>query len=319
MTVSMSGSFMPSIQLTPSVMNDEMISNLNSDETSIAQLQEQLSTGNVVNQPSDNPALAANIMQINAALSRSTSYSNNASDGLGWLQQGNSTMNEIISTLQSVRQNVLSISSATLSGSQSGLSALADQVSQAQQTLLNLANTNYNGQAIFAGTGNVTTAFDSSGTYVGGGNAPVRTVAPGTQVAISVTGDSVFGTGTTGLLSTTPGSLGVLAQISQDISTGTPTSLAAASGTDLQNLDSAIATVENQAAQLGAQYQQMQALSTQASSTQAALNSELSGIQSVNLPQAMTNLTQQQNSYQTALWATANLVQPSLVSFLGAG
>jgi flagellar hook-associated protein 3 FlgL len=316
MTVSMASMSMPSIELTPSVMNDEMISNLNSQETSIAQLQEQLSTGNVVNQPSDNPALAANIMQINSALGRATSYSNNASDGLGWLQTGNSTMNEIVSTLQSVRQDVLSISSASLSGSQSGLQALADQMNQAQQTLLNLANTSYNGQAIFAGTGNVTTAFDSNGTYVGGGSAPVRTVGPGTQVAVSVTGDSVFGTGTTGLLSTTPGSLGVLAQLAQDIGAGTTASLANATGPDLQNLDNALSTVENQAAQLGAQYQQMQTLSTQATNSQAALNTELSGIQSVNLPQAMTSLTQQQNSYQTALWATGQLVQPSLVSFL---
>ncbi len=316
MTVSMSGTFMPSIQLTPSVMSDEMISNLNNEETSIAQLQEQLSTGTVVNQPSDNPALAANIMQINSALSRATTYSNNASDGLGWLQTGNSTMNEIVSTLQSVRQGVLSVSSASLSGSQSGLQALADQMNQAQQTLLNLGNTTYNGQAIFAGTGNVSTAFDATGAYVGGGAAPTRTVAPGTQVAVSVTGDSVFGTGTTGLLSTTPGSLGVLAQLAQDIGTGTPASLAAANGPDLQNLDNAISAAENQAAQLGAQYQQMQALQTQATNTQAALNTELSGIQSVNLPQAMTNLTQQQNTYQTALWATANLMQPSLASFL---
>ncbi len=190
MTVSMNGLSMPSIELTPSVMNGEMISNLNSEETSIAQLQEQLSTGNVVNQPSDNPALAANIMQINSALSRATSYSNNASDGLGWLQTGNSTMNEIVSTLQSVRQDVLSVSSASLAGSQAGLQALADQVNQAQQTLLNLANTSYNGQAIFAGTGNVTTAFDANGNYVGGGSAPTRTVAPGTSVSVSVTGDS---------------------------------------------------------------------------------------------------------------------------------
>ena len=49
-------------------------------------------------------------------------------------------------------------------------------------------------------------------------------------------------------------------------------------GPDLQNLDAAISTVENQAAQLGAQYQQMQALQSQATNTSAALNTELSGI-----------------------------------------
>jgi len=316
MTMPMSGASMPSIELTPSVMSQQLIADLDGDQTSIAQLQEQLSTGNQVNQPSDNPAEAANIMQINAALTRANTYAQNASDGLGWLQTGNSTMSEIISTLQQVQQSVLSISSASLSGSTSGLQALADQVSSAQQALLNLANTTYNGQAIFAGTGNVTTAYDSSGTYVGGGNAPTRTVAPGTTIPIAVTGQSVFGSGTTGLLSTVPGSLGVLAQIAQDISTGTQASLANAMGPDLQNLDDAINTVEDQAAQLGAQYQQMSSMQQQATNSQAALNTELSGIQSVNLPQAMTNLQLQQNSYQTALWATAQLNQPTLASFL---
>jgi flagellar hook-associated protein 3 FlgL len=289
---------------------------LTGDQSSIAQLQQQLSTGNQVNQPSDNPALASNIMQIDAALTRANTYTQNASDGLGWLQAGDSTMNEIVSTLQQVRQSVLSISSASLSGSTAGLQALADQVSSAQKALLNLSNTTYDGQAIFAGTGNVSTAFDGTGTYVGGGSAPTRTVGPGTQLAVSVTGTSVFGSGTTGLLSTVPGNLGVLAQIAQDISTGTPASLAAAMGPDLQNLDSAINTVEDQAAQIGAQYQQMSSMQQQATSSQAALNSELAGIQSVNLPQAMTNLQLQQNSFQTALWATAQLVQPSLVQFL---
>ncbi|MHB1787237.1 MAG: hypothetical protein ACYCS7_14060, partial [Acidimicrobiales bacterium] len=98
--------------------------------------------------------------------------------------------------------------------------------------------------------------------------------------------------------------------------TGTTASLAAAMGTDLTNLDNGIKQALDQAAQLGAQYQRMQAMQTQATSTQAALNVELSGVQAVNLPQALTNLQQRQNSYQTALWAASQLIQPSLVQFL---
>lgn len=313
----MSGISSNAIDLTPGVMSQQVITNLTNDQTSIGQLQQQLSTGNQVSQPSDNPAQAANIMQLDAALSRASTYSQNAGDGLGWLSTANSTMNEVMSSLQQVRQSVLSISSVSLTNTPGGLQALADQVNSAQQALLNLSNTSYNGQAIFAGTGNVTTAFNSSGTYVGGGSAPTRTVAPGVQVPIAVTGDSVFGAGTTGLLSSVPGQLGVLAQLSTDISTGTPASLAQAMGPDLKNLDAAITTVETQAAQLGAQYQQMSALQQQATSSQAALNEELSGIQSVNLPQAITNLQMQQSSYQTALWAASQLIQPSLIQFLG--
>jgi len=313
----MSGISASAIELTPAVLSQQVITNLTSDQTSIAALQEQLSTGNQVNQPSDNPAQAANIMQLNAALARANTYSANASDGLGWLSTANSTMNEVIGALQQVRQTVLSISSVSLTSSPGGLQALADQVTSAREALLNLSNTAYNGQAIFAGTGNVTTAFDSSGNYVGGGAAPTRTVAPGVQLSIGVTGPTVFGTGTTGLLSNTPGALGVLAQISSDISTGTTASLANAMGPGLKMLDAAITTAEDGAATLGAQYQQMQSMQQQATNSQAAINSDLSSIQSVNLPQAITNLQMQQNAYQTALWAASQLIQPSLVQFLG--
>jgi len=304
------------ISLTPSVIQQQVISNLNGDQTSIAQLEQQISTGNQVNQPSDNPALAGSIMQINGAIARAGSYVSNANDGMGWLSTADSTMNQVISTLQQVQQSVESVSSQTLSGSSAGIQALADQVSKAQQTLLGLANTTYNGQAIFAGTGNATTAFDANGNYVGGGSAPTRTVAPGTQIAVSVTGDSVFGTGATGLLSTTSGSQGILAQIAQDLQTGTPASLASATGSGLQSLNQALSTVEDQAAQLGSQYQQMTALQTQATDSQTALTSQLSNMQNVNLAQATTSLQQQQTSYQAALWAASQLVQPSLVSFL---
>jgi len=131
-----------------------------------------------------------------------------------------------------------------------------------------------------------------------------------------VTGDSVFGTGATGLLSTTSGSQGILAQIAQDLQTGTPASLASATGSGLQSLNQALSTVEDQAAQLGSQYQQMTALQTQATDSQTALTSQLSNMQNVNLAQATTSLQQQQTSYQAALWAASQLVQPSLVSFL---
>lgn len=316
MSDAMSGILGGAIQLTPGVISNQVVANILADQTSIANLQEQLSTGNQVNKPSDNPAQAANIMQLQAALDRSNTYSANASDGLGWLSTANATMNGVLSTLQQVRQVVLSISSTSLSNTPGGLAALADQVDSAQKALLNLSNTAYNGQAIFAGTGNTSTAFDATGTYVGGGSAPARSVAPGVSVSVGVTGDTVFGGGPTGLLSTVPGSLGVLAQLSQDIRTGTTASLAAAMGTDLSNLDAGITRAQNQAAQLGAQYQRMQAMQTQATNTQTALNVELSGVQAVNLPEALTNLQQRQNSYQTALWAASQLIQPNLVQFL---
>ena len=162
-------------------------------------------------------------------------------------------MNQIMSALQQAQQTVSSVTGAALANEPGALQALAAQISSVQSELINLGNTTYGGQAIFSGTGNVTQAYDANGNYVGGGSPPTRTVAPGVKVAVGVTGDQVFGSGTSGLL----GSTGVLAQIASDLQTGTTASLADVSGADAQALTVAITQVANQAAEMGANYQRM--------------------------------------------------------------
>jgi flagellar hook-associated protein 3 FlgL len=300
------------ISYTPSVIADQMVGNIRSNESLQASLEEQLSTGQTINAPSDNPAGAAGVLRLSAAISRATQYTANATDGLGWLSVGNATMNSIVTTLQGVQQSVESVSGVSLSGSASSLTALAQQITGASQQLVALGNTTYNGQAIFAGTGNVTQAYDSSGNYVGGGSAPTRTVGSGTAVPIAVTGPSVFGSGSTGLL----GPAGALAQLAADITTGTPASLQAATTTDLTNLNTAISQVETQASALGTSYQQMQAFSAQASASSAAMQAQLSGSDSTDVAQVSTQLTMEQQSFQSGLWAISQLQQNSLVQYL---
>jgi flagellar hook-associated protein 3 FlgL len=300
------------ISYTPAVIADQLISGLNSDESQQATLEEQLSTGDMINQPSDNPAEAAELLQLNGSLARNQQYAANASDGSGWLSLGNATMNQIMSALQQAQQTVSSVTGAALANEPGALQALAAQISSVRSELINLGNTTYGGQAIFAGTGNVSQAYDQNGNYVGGGSAPTRTVAPGVQVAVGVTGDQVFGTGTSGLL----GSTGVLAQIASDLQTGTTASLANVQGADAQALQSAITQVSDQAAEMGANYQRMQAFATQATNAQQVLQGQISGMDSTNVAEVSTQLTQAQQSYQSALWATSQLSQDSLVQFL---
>jgi flagellar hook-associated protein 3 FlgL len=300
------------ISYTPSIIANQLISGLNGDQAQQATLEQELSSGDVINQPSDDPAGAAQLLQLNATLARNKQYAANATDGSGWLSLGNSTMNQIMSALQQAQQTVLSVTGANLGNEPGALQGLAAQMSSVRSELINLANTTYGGQAIFSGTGNVSQAYDQNGNYVGGGSPPSRTVAPGVQVAIGVTGDQIFGSGTSGLL----GSTGVLAQITQDLQTGTTASLSAVQGTDAQALSAAIAQVTAQAAQMGANYQRMQAFAQQSANTQEVLQGQISGIDSTNVAQVSTQLTEAQQSYQSALWATSQLSQESLVQFL---
>jgi flagellar hook-associated protein 3 FlgL len=141
-------------------------------------------------------------------------------------------------------------------------------------------------------------------------------VAPGTQVSVGVTGPEIFGSGASGLLGQTAGNFGVLAQIVKDLQTNTPTSIAAATGTDLQTLKAAITNVESVAGALGANQQAVQGFSAQAVSTTSTLEQELSSVQSVNMAEAITSLQTLQTGYQAALYATSQISADSLVKYL---
>ncbi len=308
----MSSSVITGISYTPNVIASQLLSSLDANQAQQATLEAQLSTGNLVNQPSDNPTLAGSLLASSSSLARAQQYSTNASDATAWLGLGASTLNSLISTLQSAKQSVMSLSGNSLANPQGAVAGTAAALNATMQQVLSLANTTYGNQAIFSGTGNVTTAYDSNGNYVGGGTAPTRTVGPGVSVSVSATGPSVFGTGSTGLL----GPTGVLSKLIADVSTGTPASINTATTTDLAALDSAIQNVTNQAASLGAAYQSVQTYATQATSVQTALQTQISTQNSVNVAQATTALTQAQNSYQAGLWATSQIELHSLVSYL---
>jgi flagellin-like hook-associated protein FlgL len=161
----MSISATDAVVITPAVMTQSLITDLNGDQRSIAALESQIATGNAISRASDDPAGAANILQLQASLTRANQYSTNASDGLGWLQLGNSTVNSVLGVLQNVQSLVESTTGEVLTGSASATAAIAAQIKAALAQLVNLSNTQYEGgQTIFGGTGGSSSAYAADGT-----------------------------------------------------------------------------------------------------------------------------------------------------------
>ena len=70
------------------------------------------------------------------------------------------------------------------------------------------------------------------------------------------------------------------------------------------------------AAQVGALYDEMGTAQGQAQSTAQTLSTQASGIAAVDLPQAATDLSLQRSTLQSALYALAQAVPPSLLQYL---
>jgi flagellar hook-associated protein 3 FlgL len=316
-------SYLPSLsRVTPLELQGQVLSGISADLSSIANYSEQLSTGNQVNKPSDNPVGAAEILSLQGALAQTQSYQTNANTALSVLGLTTSTLNTALSQLQQVRSLV--IGTANPLATQNSLSTAAEQISSIEAGLLGLANTTYAGVAIFGGTSGSATAYAASppsssapGSYAYQGNlgVPTITLGPGAQVPYEVV--APFGTGS----STSPASpptvdvFGVLNQIISDLQAGNTTAL---TGSDLTNLDQAISQVTAAAGQAGALYNQVQTLQAQATAAGQELQSELASLQGANLAQVTTNYQTAENTYQAALWAASKVANlPSLVSFLG--
>jgi flagellar hook-associated protein 3 FlgL len=303
-------SMVDALRVTPVMLDNQLISQMNTDQASVDSLTEEASSGNQVNQPSDNPVAIADILSTQSLITRTGQYQQNATDGLAYLGMANSALNQAFASVQQIRQIALQATSASQAGSGIPVQALAEQVQALMNSIVTQANTSYLGHPVFGGTTGGSQAFAANGNYLGTNTVSTRSVAPNQTIPIGVVGSAAFGTSTTGLF-------GAINQIVADLNTDTSASLNKVITTDLSNLDTAIGQLSAQTEQVGAYYQAMQAAQSDTQTTSTTLQGELSNLQQANMGQVITDLKTAQTTYETSLWATSQVLQTSLASFLG--
>jgi flagellar hook-associated protein 3 FlgL len=285
-----------------------MVADLETSLGTLTQLQQQAASGKSINQPSDNPGGTSQVLTLNAQLGRFNQYASNISDGQSWLNTASSTLGSVIKTLDQVQSDVLQGANAS-SNDPSSNQALAQQVTTLKQELVSLSATTYNGRYIFSGTyGTAPYPNAPSGNYgyAGSTNPVTRQISPGQSQAISITGDQVFGTGTSSMFT-------LLDNISQDLANGNTSNL---SGSDLTELKDYINTATQAQGNAGALGAALTSSSTQVSDTVTSLQDQVANIQDANEAQVASELDLAETSYQAALETTAKIIQPSLVQFL---
>jgi flagellar hook-associated protein 3 FlgL len=268
----------------------------------LADLQSQASSLKRLSKPSDGPADVVSAMQLHAGLDRNDQYTRNLSDAQGWLGNADNALTSTVTQLQKVNDLVVQASNASLDAN--ARQSIATQIDSIRQSLIGVANTQYAGRPIFAGTASGGAAYDASGQYVGVSSAVERNIAPGQRIQVNVNGDQVFGAAGNDLFST-------LSQISNAITTD-PSQLTALQA----QLGTQTTQVQNQLAQVGSQFLRVQNMQSQNTSNGLTMKQNLSSIEDADIAQVTVQLQAQQVAYQAALMATAKAIQPSLTDFL---
>jgi len=185
---------MSSIRINPNPMPDLL--------ASLEELQQrqntaslELATGSRINQPSDDPAGAAELAQIHAANSQADSFERSIGSINGLLSAADSTLGSVVTAMQ--RALSLGVEGANGTLSDSDRAAIVNELSGIQAQLVSLANTSYQGNFVFSGTAQ-TQPFVLDPTAPSGvryaGNAGTNQVAIGIgyNLQVNLPGSQVF-------------------------------------------------------------------------------------------------------------------------------
>lgn len=278
------------------------LAGLQSNLNRMQQLQQQLSSGQQIARPSDDPSGASGVLQIKADSARAAQYGRNADDGLAWLGTADNALTEVNASLMKVRDLALSGTNGALSNGDR--EALAIEVDSLRDGLISAANSTYLGRPVFGGTTAGTTAYDATGAWTGNDVAVRRNVAPGLQVDVSISGQQAFG----------PAGNDVLAVVDRvaTLLRGDPAGLAAG----ITDLDTRMAGVREAMSTVGARYNRVQQVQAAGTSRADALSTRLSELTGIDLPATVMELKLQETAYQAALGATSRVIQPSLMDYL---
>jgi flagellar hook-associated protein 3 FlgL len=271
----------------------------------MAKLQSQLSSGKTINQPSDDPAGASDILRLRAEQRQLTQYTRNAEDGEAWLITVDTAITTSLTNLRQVRD--LAVRSGDGALGLNSRVALAEEIDGLRDSLLKQANTTYVGRSVFAGTA-TGAAFDEDGSFNGfAGSAVTRTVADGATVRVDSNGQNVFGNGSADAADSV---FALLDELSATLRAGGDVS------DRLGDIDTHMNNMLKELAAVGARENQIEDAQDQISQKSLTAKTRLSAIEDVDLAAAILDMQSQEVAYKGALGAAAKVLQPTLLDFL---
>ena len=174
------------------------VSGLQRNYANAIRTQEQISTGNRILTPADDPVASVRLLQLEQQQSVLSQYQSNLTAAKNSLTQEEVTLNSVNTILQRVRELTVQAGNGGLD--QAGRQAIAAELGQREDELLALMNTrNARGEYLFAGFQGKTQPYlrtaDGSYLYQGDDGQRKLQIASSLELPISDSGRAIFDSG----------------------------------------------------------------------------------------------------------------------------
>lgn len=293
------------MRITSNEQYQSLLNSFQNLQSRLSQDQLEITSGNKINQLSDDPAGAADIVRLTADKNEIAQYTSNAATGQDRLNYTDSVLNNV----QQLVQQVITTGETALSNPTStSMAANADQVNGLLNQLVSAANSSYQGTSLFGGT--VTNAApyavqtDGSVTYQGNSTTTNLQIGQNTALQTGIPGDRIF-SGSTNVFD-------AIQQLSAAISSGSQSAVQ----TQLSTLQQYYDSVSDVRTQVGSLINEAQNAQSSLQAYETARAADQANVQSANIAQDTTDFTQTQVSLEAAMEIGSRISQVSLLNYI---
>src|SRR5689334_9117967 len=154
----------PSTRVSDQLASSLLLEQIRSNQLSLLQLQQSISTGRRIAAPSEDAPAAARAIDLQRLLERKAQVKNNLDTNQGYLTATDSALSSISDLLNQARGVAVANSDSTVTDEQR--EAAAQQIDGFLQSLVDTANQQFNGRYLFAGSSTGVKPFSFSGASV---------------------------------------------------------------------------------------------------------------------------------------------------------
>jgi flagellar hook-associated protein 3 FlgL len=284
---------------------------MNDGQAKLADLQNQLSTGKRISNPSDDPVGVGRALAIRGDQASVAAWKANVADSKDWLSATDNALGNYLQIVQRAGELAVQGVNGTLSVPArqqiaTEILALRDQVAEA-------GNASLGGRYLFGGTRTDRPPFATGSPPALA--APVNTgllnreVGQGQVMSVNITADRVIDPP-----GATPDILTTLTGMATALQNG---DLNAVSTVSMVDLTAHIDNVNSLRGEVGAKVNRMELTETRFAIDDISRSEHLSAIEDTDIARTITDLKMREMVLQSSMQIGARVLQPSLMQFLG--
>jgi flagellar hook-associated protein 3 FlgL len=271
----------------------------------MARMTEKLASGRAISRLSDAPEMAVQAERMSARDRAIDAYVSAADNARAWLATQDSALQGSVNVMHRVRE--LAIAAGVPQGTQAR-EGIAAEIEGLREQLIALANTTFNGRAVFGGFGQAAVEVQTGAVaYVGDDGVVQRRIAENQVVQVNTSGREAFG------FAAGDDVFAFLTDLAAHVRAG---DVATTSGSDLERLEAQAGRFVEALGAVGTSVTRVETVNAAAVAEQDALRERISSIVDADLAETTLELTLAETAYQSVLAATARLQLPNLVDYL---